>query len=139
MLKHVARGLGLALLATMFVVAIGPAAQAKGIPADITEAAKTMKCKGLESYDADKPVKAAAECHLKGAGKHLGAAADGRTDILKFKTKKIGKDFWSERLAGCGECFIVNKGKLWIAGGGGYEQDIAEYVQKKLGGKVYAY
>ena len=139
MLTTVVRALLLTICASTLVVGVAASpAQAKEVPKAITDAAKTVKCKGLEKYDADKPTKFAVECHLKGKGKNLGYSMDGRTDMLLYKTKSAGKAFWKDRLTGCGECYIVNKGKLWIAGAG-YTKDIAEYVHRKLGGKLYFY
>lgn len=137
MVIHVVRGLWLVLVAALMVVGLESAAQAARPPAVVTKAANKLTCTDRSAYDADKPVKYALECYIQ--GKDLGVAGDGRTDMLLFKTVAAGKAFWDERLEGCGSCYIVRKGKLWIAGGGGYEKDIAKHVKKKLGGKIFAY
>ena len=139
MLKHVARGMSLALLASVFVFAFGPAAEAKDIPPSIVKIADGIKCGPLKAYDAEKPAKAAADCFLKGKGKHLGYFKNGHANILLFKSKAAGTTFWAGWLADCGgKCYLVRKDKLWY-GGAGYDQDIAEYVKSLVGGKIKHY
>jgi hypothetical protein len=140
MLKHVIRGTSLALLTSIFVFAVGPAAQAKDDnPKSIVEIADGINCGPLTAYEPGKPAKAAADCFLKGKGKKLGYFKNGHAGILLFKSKAAGTAFWAGYLTDCGgDCYLVRKDKLWY-GGAGYDKDIAEYVKGLVGGKIKHY
>lgn len=135
-MNRIVRGIVLVLFAAVLVLGSGTAAEAK-TPKLISQAADTLKCTDMSSYDAEGPGIKGYQCFIK--GKKLGYADQGRTFLMKFKSNKEARSFWKGWLADChGDCWLMIKGKL-VVGGGNYEKDIARYAGNKLDGKVYNY